>query len=160
MRDPVHQLLYKLKLDELVSTIPTIGFNVEHVQYRNLHMTIWDVGGQDKIRVLWRHYFSGTDALIWIVDSNDRDRLDEARHEIHKVLADADLEDPLVLVYANKTDLPTAADTSFVAEKLKLHSIRNKWYIQPASAATGSGVYEGLEWLSQQMKQRPAKAKP
>ena len=52
-------VLYKLKLNELVTTIPTIGFNVEHVQYRSLDMTIWDVGGQDKIRPLWKHYYEG-----------------------------------------------------------------------------------------------------
>ena len=70
-----------MKLGELITTVPTIGFNVETVKYKNLQMTIWDVGGQDKIRALWRHYYEHTDALIWIVDSNDPARLDEARDE-------------------------------------------------------------------------------
>ena len=67
--------LYKMKLGELVTTVPTIGFNVERIAYRNLEMTIWDVGGQDKIRPLWKHYFEHTDAVIWIVDSADKERL-------------------------------------------------------------------------------------
>ena len=48
-------VLYKLKLGEIVTTIPTIGFNVETVEYKNISFTVWDVGGQDKIRPLWRH---------------------------------------------------------------------------------------------------------
>ena len=50
-------ILYKLKLGEIVTTIPTIGFNVETVEYKNISFTVWDVGGQDKIRPLWRHYY-------------------------------------------------------------------------------------------------------
>lgn len=52
-------ILYKLKLDQDVTTIPTVGFNVETVTYKNTKFNVWDVGGQDKIRPLWRHYFSG-----------------------------------------------------------------------------------------------------
>ena len=52
-------ILYKLKLGENINTIPTIGFNVEQVVYKNISFTMWDVGGQDKIRALWRHYYSG-----------------------------------------------------------------------------------------------------
>ncbi|PAV63608.1 hypothetical protein WR25_20860 isoform B [Diploscapter pachys] len=60
-------ILYKLKLGEIVSTIPTIGFNVETVEYKNISFTVWDVGGQDKIRPLWRHYFQNTQGLIFVV---------------------------------------------------------------------------------------------
>merc|ERR1712159_177642 len=72
-------ILYKLKLGEIVTTIPTIGFNVETVEYKNISFTVWDVGGQDKIRPLWRHYYQQTQALIFVVDSNDRERLSTAR---------------------------------------------------------------------------------
>lgn len=71
-------ILYKLKLGEIVTTIPTIGFNVETVEYRNICFTVWDVGGQDKIRPLWRHYFQNTQGLIFVVDSNDKERVAEA----------------------------------------------------------------------------------
>mmetsp|Transcript_335 Transcript_335/g.1144 ORF Transcript_335/g.1144 Transcript_335/m.1144 type:complete len:166 (+) Transcript_335:3-500(+) len=79
-------ILYKLKLGEIVTTIPTIGFNVETVEYKNISFTVWDVGGQDKIRPLWRHYFQNTQGLIFVVDSNDRDRIGEARDELHRML--------------------------------------------------------------------------
>jgi len=135
----------------------TIGFNVENVEYRNLHMTIWDVGGQDRIRVLWKHYYHGTDALIFVVDSNDHERLAEARNELNAFLSDSNMVDALVLVFANKMDLPGALSGSAVAEAMSLNSRRETWYIQPLSAVTSIGVTEGLEWLSQQVKLRFAK---
>ncbi|XP_010528581.1 PREDICTED: ADP-ribosylation factor 1-like [Tarenaya hassleriana] len=79
-------ILYKLKLGEIVTTVPTIGFNVETVEYKNISFTVWDVGGQDKISPLWRHYFQNTQGLIFVVDSNDRDRVVEARDELHRML--------------------------------------------------------------------------
>ena len=78
--------MYKLKLGEIVTTIPTIGFNVETVEYKNISFTVWDVGGQDKIRPLWRHYFQNTQGLIFVVDSNDRERVGEAREELSKMV--------------------------------------------------------------------------
>merc|ERR1712076_326698 len=77
-------ILYKLKLGEVVNTIPTIGFNVETVEYKNISFNVWDVGGQDKIRLLWRHYYTNTQGLIYVVDSNDRDRIEENREELHR----------------------------------------------------------------------------
>lgn len=155
-------ILYKLKLGEIVTTIPTIGaflgvsplftltinsgarlsyclmfflfagFNVETVEYKNISFTVWDVGGQDKIRPLWRHYFQNTQGdesvsdsslkaslplqkmmyltplrlavsgLIFVVDSNDRERVNEAREELMRMLAEDELRDAVLLVFANK----------------------------------------------------------
>merc|ERR1712029_259602 len=86
-------ILYKLKLGEIVTTIPTIGFNVETVEYKNISFTVWDVGGQDKIRPLWRYYYQGTNALIYVVDSNDRDRSEDAREELSKILNEDEMRD-------------------------------------------------------------------
>jgi len=68
-------ILYKLKLGEVVTTIPTIGFNVETVPYKDVSFTIWDVGGCDKIRPLWKHYYHNTQIIFFIVGSNDLDRV-------------------------------------------------------------------------------------
>ena len=95
-------ILNKLKLGEIVTTIPTIGFNVETVEYKNIHVTSWDVGGQDKIRPLWRHYFQNTQGLIFVVDSNDRERINEAKDELNHMLAEDELSDAVLLVFANK----------------------------------------------------------
>merc|ERR1719232_265998 len=73
---------------------------------KNTSFNVWDVGGQDKIRLLWRHYYTNTQGLIYVVDSNDRDRIDENREELHKMLAEEELRDAVLLVFANKQDLP------------------------------------------------------
>jgi len=142
-------VLYKLKLGEIVTTIPTIGFNVETVQYKKINFTVWDVGGQDKIRPLWRHYYSNTNGLIFVVDSNDRDRISEAAEELQKMLREEELKDAVLLVFANKQDLPGAMSVSEMTDKLGLHSVgARKWYIQSTCATSGDGLYEGLDWLA------------
>merc|ERR1712107_201078 len=142
-------ILYKLKLGEVVTTIPTIGFNVETVEYKNLSFTVWDVGGHDKIRPLWRHYYQGTNGLIYVVDNNDRDRIEDAKEELNKMLNEYEMRDAVVLVFANKQDLPNAMTAAEVTEKLGLHNLRHRqWFIQSACATTGDGLYEGLDWLS------------
>ncbi|XP_058002525.1 uncharacterized protein LOC131179847 [Hevea brasiliensis] len=78
-------ILYKLHIGEVLSTVPTIGFNVEKVQYKNVMFTVWDVGGQEKLRPLWRHYFNNTDGLIYVVDSLDRERIGKAKAEFQVV---------------------------------------------------------------------------
>uniref|UniRef100_A0A3P9PIS8 ARF GTPase 5 n=3 Tax=Poecilia TaxID=8080 RepID=A0A3P9PIS8_POERE len=121
-------ILYKLKLGEIVTTIPTIGFNVETVEYKNISFTVWDVGGQDKIRPLWRHYFQNTQ------------------------LQEDELRDAVLLVFANKQDLPNAITVSELAERLGLHSLRSrKWHIESTCATQGTGLYEGLDWLSKEL---------
>jgi len=148
-------ILYKLKLGEVVTTIPTIGFNVETVEYKNISFTVWDVGGQDKIRPLWRHYYQNTQGLIFVVDSNDRDRVDDAREELSKMLNEDEMRDAVLLVFANKQDLPNAMTAAEVTDKLGLHNMRNRqWFIQSACATTGDGLYEGLDWLSRTLSSK------
>merc|ERR1711910_167308 len=148
-------ILYKLKLGEVVTTIPTIGFNVETVEYKNISFTVWDVGGQDKIRPLWRHYFQNTQGLIFVVDSNDRERIGEARDELMRMLAEDELRDAILLVFANKQDLPNAMNAAEITDKLGLHSLRNRqWFIQATCATSGDGLYEGLDWLSGTLKKK------
>jgi len=159
-------ILYKLKLGEVVTTIPTIGFNVETVEYKSISFTVWDVGGQDKIRPLWRHYYQNTQGIIFVVDSNDRERIDDssgsenpsAKEELHRMLAEDELRDAVLLVFANKQDLPNAMSVAEVTERLGLNQLRNrKWYIQATCATTGDGLYEGLDWLSNTLNKKKGK---
>ena len=133
------------------------GFNVERVDYKNIVFTVWDVGGQDKIRSLWRHYYQGTQGLIFVVDSNDHDRLELAKMELFRLLKNDELRDSTVLVLANKQDLPNAMGTSEMMDKLGLNTLRNPWYIQPCCAVSGTGLYEGLDWLSDVLAKRGGK---
>jgi small GTP-binding protein len=148
-------MLYKLKLNEVVSTIPTIGFNVETIQpTKNLTLTVWDVGGQTKIRRLWRHYYQGTDAVVFVVDSADRERFDEARTELTHVLADEHMDKVPVLLFANKCDMPGAASPSELARVFGLDRIvrSHKWHVQASNCMSGDGLYEGFSWMSDEVR--------
>jgi len=148
-------VLYKLKLGEVVTTIPTVGFNVEKVEYRNISFTVWDIGGQDKIRRLWRYYFQGTQGLVFVVDSSDRDRVEDAREELAKVLGEDEMRDAALLVLANKQDLPNAMPAAELTEKLGLCGMRaRQWYIQSTCATSGDGLYEGMDWMSRVLSSR------
>jgi ADP-ribosylation factor protein 1 len=143
-------ILYRLKLGKPKKTIPTIGFNVETLEYKNIAFTVWDVGGQEKLRALWRHYFQNTQAVIFVVDSSDRHRLQEAAEELHRLIKEDELQDALLLVFANKQDLPNACNAGELAEEMRLYPpyITKSCYIQSCCATSGDGLYEGLDWLS------------
>ena len=82
--------------DGWIGCIPTIGFNVETVQYKKIELRVWDVDGQDKIRPLWKHYFQNTQGLIFVVDSNDRERVGESSEELSKMLREDELRCQIV----------------------------------------------------------------
>ncbi|KAJ1112387.1 hypothetical protein NDU88_000652 [Pleurodeles waltl] len=148
-------IIYKLKLNETVTTIPTIGFNVETVEpIRNVSFTVWDVGGQDKIRALWKHYFINTDGLLFVVDSADPARFEEARAELVAILENVEMQDVPFVVLANKQDLPGASSPSELVEKLGLRKVRgHEWHVQGCCATTGDGLVEGLQRLTDMVKQ-------
>lgn len=148
-------VLYKIKLNESVCTIPTIGFNVETVSpCKGISFTVWDVGGQDKIRPLWRHYFQNTEGLVYVVDSADRERIEESREELFSILESDEMRDVPVVVMANKQDLPTAMSTSQIADRLCLGKLSNrKWHIQGTCATNADGVYESMEALARLVKE-------
>ncbi|CAF0732929.1 unnamed protein product [Didymodactylos carnosus] len=138
------------KIGAVVTNIPTIGLNVEAVTFKNINITAWDVGGRSSMRVLWRHYYQNTNALVFVVDSHDRDRLEEAKGELHKMTSDEDLKDIPLLILANKQDLPNAVNKTELIEKLgleKFNGIR-KWHVQETIAITGQGLDEGFDWLA------------
>ncbi|XP_063710557.1 uncharacterized protein LOC134839071 [Symsagittifera roscoffensis] len=148
-------VLYKLKLNEQVTTIPTIGFNVETVELGNgLSFTVWDVGGQQKLRPLWQHYFHHTDGLIYIVDSNDPERFNEAHEELSSIITDDRMRGVPVLLMANKQDLPNSRSVSEISERMKMHSLKDRaWHVQGCCAPSGDGILEGMSELSRMVKQ-------
>lgn len=148
-------VLYKLKLGEVVTTIPTIGFNVETLQYKNINLTCWDVGGRDKIRPLWRHYYQNTNGMIWVIDSNDRERIEATKDELHSTMNEDELRDIPILIFCNKQDLPNAMTTSEIIQHLEIPRHVKRWHVQACCATTGDGLYDGLDWLSQEMQRNP-----
>ncbi|KAF7192236.1 ADP-ribosylation factor-like protein 1, partial [Pseudocercospora fuligena] len=143
-------LLYRLKIGEVVTTIPTIGFNVESVTYKNLNFNVWDLGGQTSIRPYWRCYYSNTAAVVFVVDSTDIERLETVKEELMSMLAEEELRDASLLVFANKQDQPGAKGAGEISEALGLGSLKDRnWSIMACSAVTGKGVNEGMDWLVQ-----------
>lgn len=142
-------ILYRLQVGEVVTTIPTIGFNVEQVTYNNLKFQVWDLGGQTSIRPYWRCYYSSTDAIIYVVDSNDRDRIGISKQELISMLEEEELKKAVLVVLANKQDLESAMSVSEVYTALGLDALKNRTFqIFKTSAKNGDGLDEAMEWLS------------
>ncbi len=118
--------LYRLVLDDVVTTIPTIGFNVETISRTKYDFTIWDCGGGDRIRPLYRHYYQNTQVLGWWIDSADRARMEESIYWLWETLTAHgrargildEQPDLKIVIYANKQDLPGAATPVEMIERL------------------------------------------
>jgi ADP-ribosylation factor 6 len=142
---PSQAILYKIKMNQDVTTIPTVGFNVETIMMKNTKFNVWDVGGQDKIRPLWRHYYTGTQGLIFVVDSSDRARMTEAKVELRRSMNDDEMTDAILLVFANKQDVPGALKWKEVEQLLDLGQYKNRIYkVQESVATEGDGLVDGL----------------
>lgn len=112
-----------------------------------------DVGGQDQIRPLWRHYFTGTQALIYVVDSADRSRISESKQELNRILSDREMKRCIVLVFANKQDTEGALSAQEVTRELDLDTVASgrPWTVMSSNAKTGEGLAEGLTWIKEKM---------
>jgi len=151
-------ILYQL-MGKGENTVPTIGFNVETIRVPPLEFLVWDVSGQDRLRTFWRHYYHGTTGIVFVVDSHDVERLPIARKELHGILREEELSNAVLLIIANKIDLPHAVSTEQLSAALDLPSLGNRViHIQPAVAQQGKGLREGLIWLAKAMKQQSRKA--
>lgn len=116
--------------------------------YKNISFSVWDVGGQASIRRLWRRYYEGSHAVIFVVDSSDRGRIEEAKAELMSMMEADELRAAVLLIFANKQDLPGALTPAEITDRLGLRDLRQKWYIQACCAVEGSGLADGLNWLS------------
>ncbi|XP_073537202.1 uncharacterized protein [Phyllobates terribilis] len=148
-------LLYRLKLNETISTVPSMMFNVEILEpIRNVTFTVWDMGGQCRMKALRKHYFKNTDGLVFVVDSADPERFEEARADLIVILESDEMRGVPIVVMANKQDLPGAQKPMELAEKLGLIKMKgHQWHIQGCCAANGDGLVEGLEVLTNLVKE-------
>eukprot|EP01102_Stenamoeba_stenopodia_P016888 TRINITY_DN5961_c0_g1_i1.p1 TRINITY_DN5961_c0_g1~~TRINITY_DN5961_c0_g1_i1.p1 ORF type:complete len:181 (+),score=21.38 TRINITY_DN5961_c0_g1_i1:217-759(+) len=148
-------ILYKLLLDEVVATSPTVGSNVEEVVYKNIRFLMWDIGGQETCRSTWSSYFTNAEAVILVIDSTERGMLPTVGVELGKMLQHEYLSKAIFLVYANKQDLRGAMTASEISDSLLLHTIKtHEWHIQPCCALTGEGLHQGLDWIVQRIRTR------
>lgn len=149
-------ILYQLKFGKVISSVPTIGFNVETVSYKNISFTVWDIGGQDKIRNLWRVYFQGSQGIIFVIDSTDRERIPVVKTELMRLLGEDELENVHLLILANKQDMENAMSATEIREQLGLNDLQKRsWFVQATCATKADGLTEGLDWLANQIQNRP-----
>ena len=143
-------ILYRLVLGEVVTTIPSnTGFNLETVKINKTNLTVWDVGFGLRTFPLWSHYYADSAAVVFVVDSNDTERLGEAKEILERILSDDLLEKKPLLVFSNKVDLPRSKNTTEITDLLGLQKLKGReWFIQESSATNGLGIEEGFLWLS------------
>ncbi|KAM5247560.1 ADP-ribosylation factor-like protein 2 isoform 2-T2 [Ctenodactylus gundi] len=121
-------ILKKFNGEDVDTISPTLGFNIKTLEHRGFKLNMWDVGGQKSLRSYWRNYFESTDGLIWVVDSADRQRMQDCQRELQGLL---------------------------VEEALELDSIHSHhWYIQGCSAVTGENLLLGIDWLLDDISSR------
>ena len=148
-------ILKKFLGEDTSEIAPTLGFQIKTVEFHEFKLNIWDVGGQTTIRTYWRNYFEQTDALVWVVDSGDKLRLEDCRDELQKLLGQEKLAGATLLVFCNKQDIAGALSPADIKEVLELDRIENRhWMIIPCSAMTGEGLLDGMDWVVGDIKQR------
>lgn len=163
--------LYRLKFDQYLNTVPTIGFNCEKVKgtlgkAKGINFLVWDVGGQEKLRPLWKSYTRCTDGIVFVLDSVDIERMEEAKMELIRTVKSPENVGVPILVLANKQDLPGAREPKELEKLLGLTELGTTttqgghlWHVQPACAITGDGLHEGLEVLYEMILKRRKLAK-
>lgn len=149
-------ILYRLSLNEYVEEVaPTVAFNIEKVSFGNLVMHVWDLGGQYQLRPFWRLYYKSTDGLVFVIDSNDSERLNLCRDELNSLLNEEELKNVPLLILANKQDLPGALTAEDISNKLELSAIKDRtWTIIPTSALKGDGIKAGFDWLAETIQNK------
>ncbi|XP_043783282.1 ADP-ribosylation factor-like protein 2 isoform X1 [Cervus elaphus] len=148
-------ILKKFNGEDIDTISPTLGFNIKTLEHRGFKLNIWDVGGQKSLRSYWRNYFESTDGLIWVVDSADRQRMQDCQRELQNLLVEERLAGATLLIFANKQDLPGALSSNAIREALELDSIRSHhWCIQGCSAVTGENLLPGIDWLLDDISSR------
>ena len=148
-------LMIRLKLGQHeigpINTVPTIGFNVEQVKLGGVRFELFDIGGGDKIREIWYHYYRDASAVVFILDSTDQNRLPDIAALIKKNLQYPEMKTMTVMILCNKQDLPEALPKETIEERAQLRTAMgelNKYAIFQVSALTGAGLTDAFQWLA------------
>mmetsp|Transcript_4542 Transcript_4542/g.6342 ORF Transcript_4542/g.6342 Transcript_4542/m.6342 type:complete len:186 (+) Transcript_4542:70-627(+) len=147
-------LLYKLKFGEVRLVIPTQRAQLQEIDFGNIKFRTWDLGGHAQVRAIWRDYFPEADAIVFMVDSADTERLEEAKVQLHSLLEDTNLSNVHFLILANKIDIETALNREQLVNLLGLdnylsqESSTRQVQLFRCSLVEGTGYGEGLNWLA------------
>ncbi|KJE91353.1 ADP-ribosylation factor [Capsaspora owczarzaki ATCC 30864] len=148
-------ILKRINGQDISETSPTLGFNIETLEYNGYRLNVWDVGGQKSIRSYWRNYFESTDGIVWVIDSADPRRFEDCKRELHALLQEERLAGASLLVFANKQDIAGASSLEEISQALALSGIASHHHsLQRCSAVTGEHLLEGIEWIVQDIASR------
>ena len=123
---------------------------MEELEFENVKFKVWDLGGQEALRPYWSCYFNNTNAVIFVVDSCDKERIDSARSELHKLFEEKDLKNCCIAIFANKRDdKEHCMSIDEIRQGLGLDAVKHSsWNIFETSGITGEGLKEGMSWIA------------
>lgn len=154
---------YNLSSKDLSRIVPTVGQNVATITTKeNILLKFWDVGGQESLRSMWSEYYSQCHAIIFVVDSTDRSRIDEWKHTLTSIMMDDEIEGVPVLMLANKQDKQDRMEIQDIKEifnQIAEHLSARDSRVLPVSALTGDGITDSMDWLILRL-QRNKKSRP
>jgi small GTP-binding protein len=155
-------VLYSVKSDKSIPITPTISSNFENIVINNTSISVIEEGGRSAFRPLRRVYYRHVAGIIFVIDSNDRERIDQVRDELHQMFNDEHLQHKPFLILANKQDLPNRMNVDELRDKLNLNKLdgNTKWHLQPTSAIHNEGIYEGFKWLEDSLVEKIDPMKP
>jgi ADP-ribosylation factor-like protein 8 len=135
--------------------IPTVGFNMRKVTKGNVVIKVWDIGGQPRFRSMWERYCRGVNAIVYMVDAADQEKIEASRNEFHNLLDKPQLASIPVLVLANKRDLPGAFDEKEIIDRMNLSSVTDREICcYSISCKEQQNIDITLQWLIQHSKSR------
>jgi ADP-ribosylation factor-like protein 2 len=146
----------KQLLGEDVNSIsPTLGFDIKTLNYQDFQLNIWDIGGQETLRSYWRNYFENTDAILWVIDTSDKDRLLDCKRELSKLITEEKLLGCPICIMCNKRDLKNSLSDKEISEIMQLQDlIVNRHYVlKSCCGITGDGLEDCIQWTMKEINQ-------
>eukprot|EP01022_Parablepharisma_sp_SALTPOND_P013478 TRINITY_DN18065_c0_g1_i1.p1 TRINITY_DN18065_c0_g1~~TRINITY_DN18065_c0_g1_i1.p1 ORF type:complete len:232 (-),score=15.73 TRINITY_DN18065_c0_g1_i1:24-638(-) len=141
-------ILRKVATTEFVTHTPALGLYVNTVESKYFDFVCFSLGGSLKLHFLWRHYYKEVQGFVFVIDSTDRERIDQAMEELTRALNEKELQGVQVLIFANKLDLACAMNLEEIKQKLPIELLaKRQWYFQGCSAVRNEGINEGFTWL-------------
>lgn len=139
----------KIILGDVLTTSHSTGVRSETLSFDNgVELVTWDIGGRDKMRILMRMHFMNTKALVYVIDSSDREKLDDVKANLHRYAKNEKLKECILLILANKKDLPNARSVDQIKQAIDYESLPQKEKnILASCAITGEGLSEGFNWI-------------
>ena len=155
-------ILYTAKHDQSATIMPIIRIEFGRLTINGNPLMIWNIGGRSAYRLMRRQYYEKLSAFIFVVDSTDHQRIDQAREQLHQLTNDENFRDKSILIFANKQDLSDAMNSDQLRDKLQLDQLKKniKWHIQPASSNQNQRLHQDLEWLMDSIREKNYRLNP